>query len=55
VASALIKLFFHFPLVPNLPHYVFIVIVLNEFPSGSQYVPQVLNVFLNMFSITPHF
>ncbi len=24
------------------------------FPSGSQYVPQVLNVFPNMFSIAPH-
>jgi len=34
--------FFQFSLVPN------------KFPSGSQYVSQVLNVFPNMFSIAPH-
>jgi hypothetical protein len=27
----------------------------NGFPSGSQNVPQVPNVFHNMFSIAPHF
>jgi hypothetical protein len=29
--------------------------VLNGFPSGSYYVPQVPNVFPNMLSIAPHF
>jgi hypothetical protein len=27
----------------------------NGFSSGSQYVPQIFNVFPNMFSIAPHF
>jgi len=47
-------LFFHFPLVPN----VFPMCSLEVpswFSSGSQYVPQVSNVFPNMVSIVAHF
>ncbi len=41
--------FFFFPWFPMCSHYVPL-----KFPSGCQYVPQVPNVFPNMFSIAPH-
>jgi hypothetical protein len=45
------KTMFHFLLgFPMCSHYVPI-----KFPSHSQYLPQIPNVFLNMFSIAPHF
>jgi hypothetical protein len=42
-------LFFVFPWFPMCSHYVPF-----KFPSGCEYVPQVPNVFPNMFSIAPH-
>ncbi len=48
------KDYFHFSLVPNVfPLCSFQ--LLNGFSSGSQYVPQVPNMFLNMSSMAPHF
>jgi hypothetical protein len=48
------QFFFHFSLVPNV-FLIFPLQVPNGFSSDSQYVPQVPNLFLNMFSIAPHF
>jgi len=45
------RIFFHFPLVPN----VFPLYVPFKLSMGSQYVPQVPRVFPNMFPIAPHF
>jgi len=48
------RIFFHFSLVPNVfPLCSFQ--LLNGFSSGSQYVPQVLNMFPNMSSTAPQF
>jgi hypothetical protein len=44
------RLCFIFTWFPMCSHYV-----LFKFPSGSQYLPQIPNVFLNMFSIASHF
>jgi hypothetical protein len=41
--------FFSFPWFP-----LCYLLVPNKFPSSTQYVPQLLNVFTHMFSIAPH-
>jgi hypothetical protein len=48
------RIFFHLSLVPNVFPLCSLQVP-NGFPSGFQYVHQALNVFLDIFSIAPHF